>query len=267
MSSFDPESYWEQRLRERYDLEGVGWIGLGGALNDWMYRVRRRVFLQRLAPLLPDPSRARVLDVGSGTGFYVERWHELGAGRVAGSDITETAVAQLRQRFPRDRFERFDVGGESSPFSPGEFDAISAFDVLFHIVDDTRFTRAIGNLFSLTAPGGHLVFSDNFVHGAALRGEHQASRPLAEIEQAVREAGFEITSRRPMFVLLNTPVDSDSRVLHAWWTLLTKAASRADAFGQVLGAAAYPAELALVSRLREGPSTELMVCWRPAQIR
>jgi hypothetical protein len=67
-----------------------------------------------------------------------------------------------------------------------------------------------------------------------------------------------------MFVLLNTPLDSDSRLLHAWWRLVLNTASRANLAGAVIGTLAYPVELALVSRLREGPSSELMVCRRPA---
>ncbi len=114
MPSFDPNTYWEQRLGERYTLDGVGCTGLGGALNGWMYRVRRRVFLREMRGRFPRPRDLRVLDIGSGTGFYIERWHELGAGSVAGSDLTEVAVANLRSRFPSGTFERFDVGADTS---------------------------------------------------------------------------------------------------------------------------------------------------------
>ena len=101
-------SYWEGRLSDAYSLDGVGWRGLGEPFNRWMYRVRRRLFLRRMRPLVkgraPD-----VLDVGSGTGFYVERWLELGAGSVTGSDITSTAVERLSARFPGQEFRRLDV--------------------------------------------------------------------------------------------------------------------------------------------------------------
>jgi SAM-dependent methyltransferase len=264
VADFDENTYWEQRLGERYELESVGCTGLGGALNAWMYRVRRRVFLAELRRLgLAGRPELRALDIGSGTGFYVERWHELGVREVTGSDLTTVAIEQLRRRFPTDRFERFDVGGEELPFAAGNFDAISALDVLFHIVDDERFARAIRNLHTLLVPGGTFVFSDNFVHGDSVRVRHQASRPLETIEAIVRESGFEIVRRRPMFVLLNAPVDSGARALHAWWKALTIASSHSELVGRTAGALAYPIELALVERLREGPSTELMVCRRP----
>ena len=261
-AGFDPRAYWERRLGERYTLDGVGWVGLGTAFNALVYRLRRRLFLRTVRRVLPRREAARVLDVGSGTGFYVDCWHALGVGTVAGADITDVAVTSLRRRYPDDRFERFDVGGTDVPFEPGSFDAISCMDVVFHIVDDARFTRAIRNMAALLTPGGVLVFSDNFLHGPAIRAEHQVSRALDEIEAAVGAAGLDVVERRPMFVLFNTPVDSQSRVLRTWWWLLSTLAVRSNALGAVLGALTYPIELLLVSAWRDGPSTELMVCRR-----
>jgi 2-polyprenyl-3-methyl-5-hydroxy-6-metoxy-1,4-benzoquinol methylase len=263
MQSFDARGYWEERLEKTYALDGVGWSGLGPALNTWMYRVRRHVFLRALRPLTIHPRDLRVLDVGSGTGFYVDRWHELGVPRVTGADLTETAVGRLQKAYPDDTFVRFDVSESDPPLDAGGFDLISAMDVLFHIVEDERFERAFATIFSLVAPGGHFVFSDNFVTGEVQRSPHQVSRPRHTVERIVRDAGFEIVGRRPMFFLLNSPIDSSSRALHASWRLLATASAQWNAVGRVLGALAYPIELALVSHRSEGPSTELMICRRP----
>lgn len=65
----DDRAYWESRLSERYSLDGVGYLGLGSSFNAWMYRARRAIFLRRARPLVAARPRARVLDVGSGTGF------------------------------------------------------------------------------------------------------------------------------------------------------------------------------------------------------
>ena len=74
--AFDARTYWERRLDRHPGREGVGHAGLGEGLNGWMYRVRRRVFLRELAPLMPTLPARSVLDVGSGTGFYLDRWRE-----------------------------------------------------------------------------------------------------------------------------------------------------------------------------------------------
>jgi SAM-dependent methyltransferase len=254
-------SYWEGRLSDAYSLDGVGWRGLGEPFNRWMYRVRRRLFLRRMRPLVkgraPD-----VLDVGSGTGFYVERWLELGAGSVTGSDITSTAVERLSERFPAQEFLRLDVSAAVEDLEPESFDVISAMDVLFHITDDDAYAQAVRNLARLLRPGGLLVLSENFVHGPALRSTHQASRSLDTIEGLLRAAGLEPVWRRPVFFLMNGPADSDSRLLRGTWGLTTRLLARRPGAGRLLGPLLAPIELTLASVRREGPSTEMMLCRR-----
>jgi SAM-dependent methyltransferase len=204
-----------------------------------------------------------VLDVGSGTGFYLGLWRELGAASITGSDLTAVAVERLAASHPEVTAIRLDVGDEAIDLPDAAFDAVSAMDVLFHVTDDARFARAFANAARLLRPGGTLVFSDLFVHGEPWRAPHQAIRSLAEVRRAIAAAGLREELRRPLLVLLNAPVDSRSRLLHAsWWTLRT-AALRGEAAGWLAGAAAYPFEVALARILREGPSTELMVCRKP----
>ena len=262
--TFDPRGYWEDRLARHYTHEGVGFLGLAEAYNAWMYRVRRRVFTAEAGRLFADARGQRVLDIGSGTGFYIDRWHEVGVTRVTGSDLTDVAVANLRARHANDEFVRFDVGDEGHPFGDQRFTIVTAMDVLYHLVDDRRYAQALSNVFELLEPAGCFVFTENFVHGDAVRVPHQVSRSLHEIEQAATGAGFEIVRRRPVFYLMNTPIDSTSHVHQAWWRMLKRLASRDEWIGAGVGALLYPFELALVSRLAEGPSTELMVCRRPA---
>ena len=256
-----PRAYWEQRLGGDYSLGGVGYEGLGEGFNRWGYRARRRVFRRVMRPLVAPG--ARVLDVGSGTGFYLDRWRELGADSIVACDITDVAVSRLAQRHPGVEVARFDAGDEEAPWAPESFDAISAMDVLFHIVDDGRFARALRTLGRLLRPGGVLAFSDLFVHSDPWRAPHQAIRSLEEIGAGVAAAGLQVELRRPMLVLLNAPVDTDSGLLRATWTGLRAAALRGEALGTAAGALVYPFEVALAATLREGPSTEIMVCRRP----
>ena len=195
------------------------------------------------------PNR-RVLDVGSGTGFYLKRWRELGATEIAASDISAVAVERLGRDYPR---QRFALGGETRPAQWGGFGAVSAMEVLFHILADDAYERAFATLFDLLAPGGVLVFSENFLHAGELRVPHQRSRTLAQVEATVFAAGFEILRRRPQFWLMNAPHDSQGRLHRLWWRGLAGVAARSDAAGAALGALLYGPELAAVARLREGP--------------
>lgn len=263
---FEAGDYWERRLRDNFSLEGVGYLRLGRRFNEWMYRVRGEVFDRVIGglPAPAGPGPAEVLDIGSGTGFYVARWLDRGA-RVTGVDLTDVAVTKLAERFGAGRFVRSDIG---EPLGPpladeiGRYDLVSAFDVLFHIVDDDRYATALSNIATLLRPGGHFVWSDNFIHQPTVRVMHQVSRSLDEIAEALDRAGFDIVQRVPMFVLMNYPADTTSRLRQLAWTAMVSPAMLSDRLGGVLGRLLFPLEMRLVASRAESPSTELMVCRR-----
>ncbi len=258
---FSPKAYWEERLTGAYDLQGVGYASLGLPYNQWLYRVRRRVFRATVRPILPAGFPGRVLDVGSGTGFYIEQWKSAGLKDITGSDLTETAVARLREKYPGHRFSLLDIGGGEQGFEPRSFDYISAFDVFFHIVDGARYVRAIDNVYALLKPGGWFIWSDNFLRdGRELIAQHQVSRSLDRTTAVLREAGFAIVARKPMFWLMNAPIDSKSPPLQRWWRILERLLRAHPGLGSPAGALLYPLELLLVGLLHESPSTEIMVC-------
>lgn len=178
--------------------------------------------------------------------------------RLYGSDLTAEAVRRLAQRFPDVQFARWQAGARGDPFGK-RFHLISAMDVLFHIVDDDCYAGALRDLAGLLAPGGALVMSENFLHTGERRGDHHASRRLADIERAVAAAGLVIEQRRPMFLLMNEPIDAAGPLLPGWWRLARRTAG-ARRPSVLLGASLYPLERALVRLAREGPSTEIAVC-------
>lgn len=268
---FDVADYWERRLGEHFDVQGVGFLRLGRRYNRWMYRVRGHVFDRVVDRYVGSAERAeplRVLDVGSGTGFYVDRWRRRGA-EVIGLDLTDVAVERLAAAFPGSRFLRGDIGhpleGELETLA-GTFDVVSAFDVLFHLVDDAAYVQALANVHRLLRPDGLFIWSDNFVHGPTLRLPHQVSRSLTDITRALAEARLVVLDRVPMFVVMNQPTDTRSRLLPLAWTALVSPALVSDRIGGALGALLYPIEIRLIQRVRESPTTELMVCASKAQL-
>jgi SAM-dependent methyltransferase len=263
---FDPKKYWESRLGSDYSLKGVGYISLGENFNKWFYRVKARVFLKivRDTKLELDIRRFSVLDIGSGTGFVIELWKKSGAKNIVGSDFTEVVVRNLRKQFPELRFVRLDIGNrniEEADISINTFDAISALDVLYHIVDDKSFSVALKNIYNLLRPGGFFIYSDNFLHGSRRNsGVHQVSRSLEEISTILHSVGFEIVYRKPQSVIMNYPVDSRSKAKKILWKLVVMPSGQSELYGNVMGAIMYPMDLLLTSLLRESATTEIMVC-------
>ena len=236
----------------------MGFRGLGRGFNRWAYRVRRHIILRRLRSL-GLPSDARVFDVGSGTGFMIETWREAGVAAIDGCDITDVAVERLRGQFPGSTFSRIDIGTETLSHE-ARFEAVSANDVLFHIVEDAAYQRAIDNVVASLKPGGYFVFTDFFRRGDTVRGRHWVGRSIADITSTLETAGLEVLDRRPLFALMNGPAESGA--LRGWWWVLSRFLKVAPWAGAAVGAVLYGPELALCSIIKDGPSTELMVCRR-----
>jgi SAM-dependent methyltransferase len=113
----------------------------------------------------PLPSPLRVLDVGSGAGHWIDFYLKVfGASEVVALEISQPAVRALEARYrgaPRVRIVEADVS--DAGFALGRrFDIVNAIGVMFHIVEDNRWERAVIELARHLAPGGALVVSGQF---------------------------------------------------------------------------------------------------------
>ena len=227
--------------------------------------MRRTVFTRVVRRLPFCIDRGRVLDVGSGTGFYIDCWKEAGCREVEGCDMASVAFVRLMKKYPDCRFYRIDIGDSLSDAIPPGFDAISAMDVMFHIVDDGKFERALHNVYRLLRPGGVFIWSGNFLHGSAQRKKHIVHRSLANTVELLDKVGFEVLDRRPLFYLMNEPLDAENSISPTLWNWIYRASSKSELLGDFVGGLLYPLEIGLVSLRKESPSTEIMICRRPAK--
>lgn len=254
---YDNESaYWEERLGDDVPLSSVGYSGLSDSYVAWLYRIRRRRFMRMVQPVVRPGMR--VLDVGSGGGFYVDLWQRMGVRDVTATDLTQASVRAIKRRFPAISAMQLDIGGAEAGLAPGSYDAISCMDVLHHLMDDAAYERALRHCATMLERGGHLIFTDNFLHGPAYRGPHHVSRPLIQIESMLRRCGLSVVERRPMFVLMNNPIDSKNAFLKFYWKVLSFVSEDAR-IGAVTGAVLYPLEAALTAIVKDGPSTEICI--------
>jgi len=256
--------YWEDRLKDNLGLQGVGFIGLGKSYNKWLYRVRRKVFTNNIKSLHVNLLDKEIVDIGCGTGFYIQLWKNMAkSGHIAGMDITKVAIQNLKGKYSDVELNTADISSEADLQVLGytnRFDIVSAFDVLFHITDDAKFEQAIKNIYSIMKPNGYFIFSDNFIHGDEIRSAYQVSRPLSKIEKILVENGFEIIRRKPMFVLMNAPVDTTRQRAKRRWKALTMLLKKGETIGFMLGCILYPLEVMLVTISKETASTEIMTC-------
>jgi SAM-dependent methyltransferase len=260
----EPSAYWQQRL-DRAGLEAAGVPALGTGFNRWAYRVRAAGFKRAVRRAMATPPAGPVLDIGSGTGFYIDQWRRLGADRVVGSDLTAASIEQIRSSHPGLETAQLDIGAEEAVpragLKPGSFAAISIMDVLFHILDEDRYRTAFRNLATLLAPDGIVVFSEDMA-ARTRRRRIKVTRSARATRRAWRAAGLQRVSRSPLFVLMNSPSSGGPRARRRWRRLQRALAGR-PRVGWAVGAAIYPLERALVAGGRRAPSTEILVCRKP----
>jgi 2-polyprenyl-3-methyl-5-hydroxy-6-metoxy-1,4-benzoquinol methylase len=227
-SKFDSATYWEQRLSSHRDITGVGFLGRSSRLNELQYRQRIRQLDRGLhSHGLANVSGRSVLDVGAGTGIWLDFWHKHDASYVTGLDFTQTSVDMLRVRFPKDQIVRADLTVKPLPLpDDARFDIISAIDVLHHIVDPAGFSQAIANLAQHCVLGGWLITSEPVVEGRGfvrprLRTEHDTVRTLDEYRDVLETNGFVIDAIYPATILLNNPLEAPNRLIYRalsiWW--------------------------------------------------
>jgi SAM-dependent methyltransferase len=261
MANFEADKFWEQRLTKVSGLEGVGYAKLGKQFNYWGYKIRKFAFLKLLGNKKDEVVNSTVLDVGSGTGFYIDIWQKLGANKITGIDITEVAVANLKTTFLQHNFLRHDISSDISNRNDllGKFDYVSAMDVLFHIVDDIKFEMAVINIGKMVKSGGYFIYSDNFINGPTDRRMHQVSHSKTELYSMFEKAGFDVIKHKPFMVMSNYPVDTKNPLMHAYWYILENTIALIKPLGTPIGWLLYQTDKLLISVLNRSVSSEIVL--------
>lgn len=153
--------------------------------SHWWFRARRRLLLGLLERYLPPGSR--LLDVGCGTGFFLEaagRWERFGV------DPSEQAVAYCRER-GLDGVRQAGVEALAALDLPPA-DAVTFFDVLEHLDDDRAALRAArvrlrpGGWVFATVPAYQWLWSRHDVHH-----HHRRRYTAGRLAAAFADAGLE----------------------------------------------------------------------------
>jgi SAM-dependent methyltransferase len=105
-----------------------------GSTNPVVRRLMRG-FERDMRALLAVARPASILDVGCGEGVLTEQWARAIEGRVVGIDLDDPKLRAEWQRRSLPNLE-FRTGlGDSLPYGEGEFEAVTAMEVLEHVPD------------------------------------------------------------------------------------------------------------------------------------
>jgi SAM-dependent methyltransferase len=201
MGVFIPQSYWETRLKSRPNLRGTGHRQFSTEYNEAMYRVASERLKSALDLVHVDLTGKRVLDVGPGLGYFVQRYIDWGAAHVTGLDITQISVQILSRAFPQHTFVQGDISSEILPLVGG-YDVVSAIHVIYHIIDDCKFEKAIENMCMYVSQGGHLILVDSYRGSLLPTARHTRLRNLNDYISILNQYGFSILDIRPMYYVM-----------------------------------------------------------------
>jgi SAM-dependent methyltransferase len=113
-------------------------------------------------------NQSNVLDIGSGSGHWIDFYKTLEAGNVTGMDVSHSSFKHLKQKYSEDTNVAIHRGKALEVICNlnGDYDLVNAVGVMFHIVDDSEWQDTISSVANklknngLFIIGGHFGFSD-----------------------------------------------------------------------------------------------------------
>ena len=169
----------------------------------WWYLSRRYVFDKVLANFFLGSPEKKILDVGCGSGGAIPMLEKY--GRVLGLDIAPQALEFCRSK----GFQN--VAMVKGPYDTGQLDQsadlVTLFDVLEHFEDDERAIREahrvlkVSGYILVSVPAFMFLWSD--LDDA---NHHFRRYTKRELEQKLKDSGFEIMKSSYIFFFLFLPV-------------------------------------------------------------
>ncbi|OGO63311.1 MAG: hypothetical protein A2029_08490 [Chloroflexi bacterium RBG_19FT_COMBO_47_9] len=200
-----PKLFWEERLAKNFDLTSVGYGSLGPVYNSLIYLTRLNALVDALEKANVSLKGKNVLEVGCGTGFYIDFLKLQGINSYTGLDITEISVQNLSKRYTDIQFLQADIGDENFSLNH-KFDIVLIADVLFHIIDDERFETAITNISNHLLPEATIIISDLFTRFSVDSKQHCNWRSISQYESVLMKNGLTIQHIQPVFAIFHPPV-------------------------------------------------------------
>jgi SAM-dependent methyltransferase len=204
---FDQKKYWQSRVSGNIDLGVVGYRSLGRGYNEYIYRRRLDVLEKFLGECSKTVEELRVLDVGCGSGFYVDYWRKRGVTHLTGVDISPDSVVLMQKKYPEYSFAVVDATmPDAFTTLGGTYDIVTIFDVIYHVIDDFQAAQLLMNALSVTAQDGNVLLTDTLGDGNYGFVSHVRFRSIGFYEDLLQSANFMSLERLPLFNLLQPPI-------------------------------------------------------------
>jgi len=269
---YNAAEFWEKRLGGGPTLMSVGHSGLGLIYNQWMYKARFRSLEKILQRNHIPVAQKQIVEIGVGSGAYIPFWKKKSAEQITGIDITESSIVALSEKYPELEFVQADIGSADTAIS-NIYDVATAFDILFHITDDEKFSNAISNLSKMLKSGGIVVMSDSFCAEPWGPFFHEYHRTYEHFVAELEKANLFVVDIEPIFFTMTTVLCTESNSAKRFSRFVTTMhrqiqriarRKRVEKLNHLIGFALYVVDGLLAKVNRDGPSLKIMVARKNA---
>lgn len=196
---YKPEEYWQNQLSDYFNLKGVGNDYFSLHYNKNLYKAKEDKLNEVLEDLDQDLSEAKILDMGVGTGFFID-YYSKKSDNIVGVDITEESVNNMRKKYPEHDFYKSDIGKKLD--LEQKFDVINVFDVLYHIKDEEKYKKAVENIEKHLAQNGVAVVTESYRSDSSDHYKYRGN----QLETLLRESNqLDLIKILPLYSFLNKP--------------------------------------------------------------
>jgi SAM-dependent methyltransferase len=220
MSSYQPKEFWESahsKVPADKVEAGLGVRNVGGGRSSLeaaaFYRARE-TNMHRLLRKAQLPLQPRILELGSGGGYWADFFSAFKPASFVGADISSTAVSRLQQTYPNYLFYCLQDSGAWSQIEKQQpFDLCLAIDVLYHITDDATWRANLTKLCQLCETGGYLIIADYFYQEPIDQPSkiHVRFRGMQDYLDVLDRHGFRVEHIQPVFYFLNRTISGPWR--------------------------------------------------------
>lgn len=208
ITGFDYKNYWNRRLNSRFDIEGVGFIGLGEIYNQFLYQNRIYLLDAIINKLIDNINSKRILELGPGTGIFTGLFHSNKVTAYEAIDISEKSVAELSKTYPEYLFKNGDVSDEM--YYSGKYDLVFAGDVLLHLTDEIKYKKVLENISNHLDNNGFCIILDPIsVLQTKSKSPHMVIRDREFVETNLEVFGLDLVEMLPVSYFMNYPFDKD----------------------------------------------------------
>ena len=221
-SEYDPSSWWD-RVFYTQGVSDAKTISPQRSRNSAAYHYAsvELLILRHLVNHEIDVRDARVFDIGTGAGHWIDFYLRLGATRCVAVDVSERAIQHVAERHTESPEVEIHHGlfREVLERSQATYDIVNAIGVLFHVVDDDEWNRGLAAIANRLRPGGNLVvgghfgFFDNLdVQFDEQNHSNKRIRSGAHWKRRLRSLGFQeiVIYRNRAFWFVDEPMPENS---------------------------------------------------------